>query len=199
MDNMDFKKIWQEGRHQEGKVSQEALERLIASKSQSLLDKLKKTVKIENWVNISTTVIVAMYFIWMKEWLLTIVMTISLTIVSFYYYRLYQKILNFQYTDNVLEYLRNLNTTLNLFIKRYLWSLGIIIILSYLFGIYIADPEFIYQELSTMKILAILISLVGTLAIFGFVLYLYIYNMYGKKNKKVKEMIRSLTNNRSAS
>ena len=211
MDDKELKALWQSDLTSTKQVDENELAQILKRRSDGVLEKLQKIVRIEHYSNIIAAIFLVSSLLYFKVWLIASIVCIVMFIVIFYYKNLYNKVLNISYTENVLEHLQNIHSTLNDFKKRYIFGLIIIVPLSYYFGLeygyfinsddssqtgtinnYNSNPESFFKP--DNELYFILINLI-TLIVCVVIIYFIFHWLYGKKIKQIKNMIDTLKEN----
>jgi|GEM_PF-3254639 len=204
MDDQELKSLWQTDLIKQEKPD---IDKLFHSKSIGVLGKLQKTAKWEHYVNIIVSVLFVTFLLFQEKWWHSFGFAVFLTGIIVYYKKLYDKITNITYTENVLEYLTDIYHTLKDFKKRYLIGIIVIFPISYALGFELGydlgheinSVEEVNQEKNNLDstydwFMFILINAV-TIVISAFFIHLIFQFFYGKHIKKIKGMIENLESN----
>ena len=205
MEDEDLKALWRSDSSTKD-TNKPDLDLVFKSKSKGILEKLQKTAKTEHYVNIVVSVLLVGYLFIAQMWYYALGLSVLMTAIVIYYKRLYDKVLNISYTENVLEYLVDIYNTMKDFKKRYFIGLLIIFPIAYILGFELGYdlgnsvesgkeiPEDIDKPDSIYKTLAFIGINAATLLISAvFINYLF-YFLYGRRIKQVKAMINNLKN-----
>jgi len=192
MEEKDIKDLWKKGDVLDNeKYSHETVERIILSKPKDIVSKFIKTLKIEMWLNLISFAALAIYFIYLQNWLVAIGVSILNALLYFYYHSLIEKLNSESFDIGVVQYLCKVYQSIRRFILHYKILLWLITVPAYFVGIYLSNPDTLLAEGNFLSLKIILILIVG-LAVAVTFAHTILYYMYGKKANKIKRMVSLL-------
>ena len=190
MEELNIKEIWQTQKLSTPDFQEDELERMLRKKSQSIVDKLKKTTRIEHAANIIVSIFLIIFFLYHKEYSFSVFLSIFMFAVVAYYKKLYNKLQSIQPSADVHLYLEQVYEKLNDFINKYQISLSILFTISFMIGLYLGikdkPPGERFNEPSAY--VKVIVVYAVALALCFFIVYL----LYGKKAKRIKEMLNQI-------
>ncbi|GAB5410273.1 MAG: hypothetical protein BalsKO_26380 [Balneolaceae bacterium] len=181
----ELKELWK--KEQGGKALPKEEKVSFLSSKNTLIEKMKKSLYWEDMFNKVFSVAVFIYLVYTKEYMYSAVFNLIIIPVIWYYRFLINEINKFTYETEVKSYLKNIYRLLRTFVLRYR-AFGIVVVpISFIYGFYLGystdpDPSKILEPLT------ILIVILGMLFFYGLV-ELYIYLLYGRLLKKLKELL----------
>lgn len=190
MEELDIREIWQTQKLSTPDLKESELEVMLRKKSQSIVDKLKKFVRIEHIANIIVSILLISYFLYQGDYAFSAALFVFLSFVIIYYKRLYNKLYAIQPTTDVRVYLFDVHRELSDFIKKYMISLTFLFTVAFGFGLYIGlKDEYLGDRLRQP---GFYIHIFSTFALSIAACYLVIHLTYGRKARKIKALLDEL-------
>jgi hypothetical protein len=199
MEDQDLKNIWQ-------KADRKAVEYYVgiapeiltkAKKgSHDILARVRKNIIIELWLSAITTV--TFPFLLLNNWIVLVTGTLLIgwaMIATLRVYLGYLKQMKAVNEENLLDALSKKVAILSGWVKRVKWMIYFFSTLGYFFGMFIAIAEDGFEMRDWGNPKEILIEATVTLLFLGVFLWLcdrYVHWMYGKKLKKLREILNGL-------
>lgn len=190
MGELDIKEIWQTQKLSTPDLHEDELERMLRQQSQSVVDRLKKTTRIEHVGNIAVSIGLILYFLIQSEYSVAAVLSVVLGLSVWYYKNLYNKLEAIQPTSDVHVYLLQVREKLGDFIWKYQVALVILFTIAFAIGFYVAikDKPMEDRFVEPATYLRIGIVYISTLAI----CFLLVFLLYGTKARKIKRLLREI-------
>lgn len=193
MEELDIKKIWHAGDQVPVAYSDEKIQYIIDQAPQNIIASFVKMLKTEKWANLtilSGAVLGLLYFGFWGYGLLTL----AINILFFAYYRqlIYQ--LDKEYVDqNVVEYLNDVHTIICKFTRHFKITLVVITLISFSIGFFVGtERHATINELIESLVGAEWLIIISAIVFALVVSFLGFYHMYGKKAKRIKQMLSAL-------
>lgn len=190
MKDLDIKDIWKGS----GVVDERAfdllkIEGMISSGSHSLVQRFVRTLTWEIWINLIVLTVVGVRLLVAREWLGGGSILLLDVVFFLYYKKLIDSLKSEQIDSTVLAYLYNVQARIMQFIRHLKIAVIGISAVACLLVVYINTNGFYEVELDTNRLF---VSLgIGLGIAVPFSLY-FIHLMYGKKARKLAQMIDSL-------
>lgn len=190
MEELDIKEIWKTQKLSTPELREDELETMLRSRSQSIVDKLKKITRVEHVANIVVALGMIAFFIYEKEYSLSAFLVAFMGFIVWYYKRLYNKLQSIQPTADVHVYLIKIHGELKEFIRKYQVSLIIIFTIAFFVGLYygfkgkpveerLNSPEF-YIRIAVVYVVSLALAL------------FFVYLIYGRWEKKIRRMLKEI-------
>lgn len=190
MKDLDIKIIWKDGDAADEKAyAKPLIDKIIRSGSHSLIHRFIRTLLWEQWVNLITMSGLAGFMAFKEEWAVCTGLFVLNLIFFLYYQNLRGKLKSEPIDSNVLQYLYNVQTMIRRFIRHYKIASLVVCALASIVAYYLNEQNFYDERLDTKPFLIGLIA--GLMAALPVTFYL-IHILYGKKAKKLEQMICSL-------
>lgn len=190
MKDSDIKDIWKGGGLADEKAfTSTDVDQMISKGSHGVVQRFLKTLMWEQRVNLVILTSLAIELFWVEEWVVGICCLI-LNFVFFFYYKLLRRNLKKETIDSsVLDYLYRVQKIIGQFMRHLKIASFFILILAIYASHYLNGQGF-YDEV--MEPRAFWIGIVVGLIIALPVTFYLIHLMYGKKARKISQMIASL-------
>ncbi|UXX79773.1 hypothetical protein N7E81_01445 [Reichenbachiella carrageenanivorans] len=190
MKDLDIKDIWKgSGVVDESAFSLSKIEGMISRGSHSLVRRFVRALTWEIWINLIVLTIVGVRLLVAREWLGGGSVLVLDVVFYLYYKKLIDNLKSEQIDSTVLAYLYNVQAQIRQFIRHLKIAVFGISVLACLLVISIHANGFYNVELGSSRLLLSLGAGLGLAVPFSFY---FIHLMYGKKAKKLAQMIDSL-------
>ncbi len=189
MAEIDIIALWNKGKPSQGSIDVD-VDRLISKKSKTPLYWIKFILWIEFAINLVCLPITLIF--WREEdpMLYGVITPLIIVIYLIYYQFLIQKINAFDFSRDVKTSLRKLYSYLNFFLLHYRVIIWLSLVVGYVYGLITADEqgsEMPNDMTGWVVIVGIGILFIGLV---GFILNWLISLIYGKKIKRLKEVVK---------
>lgn len=192
MEEKDIKELWKQGDELDsGSYSQSTIERIMISKPKDIVSKFINTLKIEQWLNLVSLGVLSIFLLYSQFWIEGSVILVLNILMFLYYKRIIQQISKESIDIDVAQYLCNVYESIKRFILHYKILLWIITLPAYIYGVYFHDPKKFHDMDGNMTFKYALLLIAG-LVIAMILAHAILYFMYGKKAKKIKQMVKLL-------
>ena len=201
MDNKDIEKMWKEGfQHQKVDISQEQINKIMKAKSINLVGKIKSTAKIDHYSALVFIPLIVGFTFYFGYYWIGVILGLAIAALFIQNSIMLRKLDKIEFKDSTLHYLAEFRAFIK-FMKRYYTRLiifggWIIMIPSFLFGFQLAGPplEDVLSSVSSFLLIVVVLVLLVLSALSGVGIYRLVSKlMYGKKLKKIDEMIAELS------